>query len=428
MLRKLIFNSGVKKRNPSLLGYLDFLKKSDNWSEKELRDYRIIKCKEFLEFVYEYSPYFKVFFDRNRFNPSEFKDLEQLKQLPPFTKENLIKFNDKIHTNYKFKKLFVSSTSGTSGQLLKFWKNEEWDSHTRAAIFRGYTWYNVYPWDKNGYLWGYNIDPKEAMKIKFLDWLQNRFRLFSYNSQEIEKFARNLKGAKYLHGYSSVIYEVAKLVNKSGLKIHHNLKMIKGTSEKVYESYQEEVKKAFGLKMLIEYGATESGLIGFECPHGSIHIAMENVIIEEENGEILVTNMLSRSFPIIRYRLGDGIKLADPEFKCPCGRAHSVILDIHGRLGEKIIGKKREYPSVLLNIFFKGIATNHGILLNYQLRQHFKGLVDIAIEQEEIGNGPILEKELKNYFQDDIEFNVKYGQNLHNMDGKLKNFITTLSD
>ncbi|MEG3658750.1 phenylacetate--CoA ligase family protein [Arenibacter palladensis] len=428
MLKRLIFNFGTKKRNPSLLGYLDFLKESDTWSEKELLEHQIQKCKEFLEFAYEYSPYYKGYFDSHDFKPSEFKNLEQLKILPPFSKDNLIKYNDRIHTNYPFKKLFISSTSGTSGQLLKFWKNEEWDSHTRAAIFRGYSWYGVNPWDRNGYLWGYNISPKEALKIKFLDWLQNRFRIFTYNPKEIEKFARNLKGAKYLHGYSSVIYEVAKLVNKSGLKIGHNLKMIKGTSEKVYDSYQEEVKKAFGLKMLIEYGATESGLVGFECPQGSIHIAMENVIIEEEDGEILVTNLLSRSFPIIRYKLGDSIKLADSEFKCTCGRSHAVILDIQGRLGEKIIGKSREYPSVLLNIFFKGITKNHGILLNYQLRQNFKGLVDIDIEQEEHGNGPILEKELKNYFKDDIEFTIRYGQNLHKMDGKLKNFITTLKD
>ncbi|MBU2907273.1 phenylacetate--CoA ligase family protein [Arenibacter algicola] len=428
MLKKVLFKFGVLLRNPSLENYLLFLKESDHWTEEKLVDYQINKCKEFLEFAYKYSPFYKEIFDKNGFKPAEFCDLKQLNRLPAISKEELIKYNQEIQSNYQFKKLFVASTSGTSGQLLRFLKNEEWDSHTRAAIFRGYTWYNVKPWDRNGYLWGYNIDPKAARKIKLLDWLQNRFRLYTYKSKEIENFARKLKGAKYLHGYSSVIYEVAKLVNKSGLKIPHNLKMIKGTSEKVYDSYQEEVKKAFGLKMLIEYGASESGLIGFECPQGSIHIAMENVIIEEEDGEILVTNLLSRSFPIIRYKLGDSIKLADSEFKCSCGRSHAVILDIHGRLGEKIIGKTREFPSVLLNIFFKGITKNHGILLNYQLRQNFKGLVDIDIEQEEHGNGPILEKELKNYFKDDIEFTIRYGQHLHKMDGKLKNFITTLKD
>ena len=34
------------------------------------------------------------------------------------------------------------------------------------------------PWDRNGYLWGYNIDRKKTLKTKILDRLCNRFRMF----------------------------------------------------------------------------------------------------------------------------------------------------------------------------------------------------------------------------------------------------------
>lgn len=428
MFKRTLFKIGVLWRNPSLGAYLTFLKESDKWPEKRLMDYQTKKCKDFLEFVYQYSPFYKDIFDKYNFDPSVFDNIEQLNKLPSFSKKELIEHNEKVHSKFAFKKSFLSSTSGTSGKLLKFWKNEEWDSHTRAAIFRGYSWYNVEPWERNGYLWGYKLDTNKTLKIKWLDWLQNRFRLYTYNSSGIKSFAINLKGAKFLHGYSSVIYEVAKLINNSGLKVSHNLKLIKGTSEMVFDSYQEEVKKAFGMKMLSEYGSAESGIIGFECPMGSIHLASENVIVEEENGEILVTNLLSKSFPIIRYRLGDSIKLADKNFKCTCGRTHRVIKEIQGRVGQKIIGKEREYPSVLMNNFFKGLAMNQGVLFNYQVIQNEKGLVTIDIEQEELNRGHILEKELYNYFQSDIDFTVRYGQTLHKMDGKLKSFITTLKN
>lgn len=64
------------------------------------------------------------------------------------------------------------------------------------------------------------------------------------------------------------------------------------------------MEKAFGAKIISEYGAAESGLIAYECPEcGNMHINMENVIVEESEGEIVVTNLLSRSFPIIRYKL-----------------------------------------------------------------------------------------------------------------------------
>ena len=325
MVRKLIFKYGVWRRNPSLLKYLSFLKESDKWSKEELLQYQLFKCKEFLEFVYKHSAFYRTTFDDYNFKPSEFNNLNDLKKLPSISKVTLVKYNRLIHAKYPFKKLLPALTSGTTGESLGFLKNEEWDSHNRAAMFRGYSWYGVHPSDRNGYIWGYNIDPKQALKIKWLDCLQNRFRIFSYSSVEIEKFAKNLKGAKYLHGYSSMIYEVAKLVNRTGLKINHKLKMIKGTSEMVFDSYQEEVKNAFGLKIISEYGSAESGLIAFECPEGNMHIAIENNIIEVEDGEILVTNLLSRSFPIIRYRLGDIVELAAEDFKCSCGRAHPVI-------------------------------------------------------------------------------------------------------
>ncbi|MEB8344823.1 phenylacetate--CoA ligase family protein [Flavobacteriaceae bacterium KMM 6898] len=423
---KLLFNLGVWKRNPTLPKHLAFLLKSDQWSKEDLMQYQIQQCKEFLEFAYQYSSYYKTIFDDYNFKPSEFNDLKQLRQLPTVSKITLIRYNKLIHANYPFKRLFKALTSGTTGESLAFSKNEEWDSMNRAAMFRAYSWYRVHPSEKNGYLWGYNLNPKQALKIKWLDRLQNRFRIFSYSKKEIEKFAHNLKGAKYLHGYSSMIYEVAKLVNKSGLKVDHDLKMIKGTSEKVFDSYQEEVKKAFGLKIIGEYGSAESGLIAFECPKGNMHIAMEHIILEEEDGEILVTNLLSKSFPIIRYRLGDIVELADKDYKCECGRAHPVILNIIGRVGVKIFGKTQEFPGRMIYSVIKNLDTDYGISLNYQARQDIKGVVDLFIEQNDEDSQLLLERELKKYFKGDIVFHIQYGKDLHNMEEKLNDFITTI--
>lgn len=194
----------------------------------------------------------------------------------------------------------------------------------------------------------------------------------------------------------------------------------------VFDSYQEEVQKAFGLKILSEYGSAESGLIAFECPEGNMHIAMEHVIVEEEDGEILVTNLLSKSFPIIRYRLGDMVELADTDFKCSCGRAHPVILNIAGRVGVKIIGKTQEFPGRMIYNVIKNLSTEHGITLNYQARQHIKGVIEIYIEQNKDDSQYILEMELNKYFKNDIDFNIYYGRDLHNMEEKLNDFITTI--
>ena len=70
------------------------------------------------------------------------------------------------------------------------------------------------------------------------------------------------------------------------------------------------------------------------------------MIVEEDENKIVVTNLLSKSFPIIRYKLGDYIKLKKPEFECPCGRKHRVIEEVLGRVGTNVIGIKNDYPSL----------------------------------------------------------------------------------
>lgn len=428
-LHKLLYKLGVKLRNPSLNEQLNYLKETDKLSLKDLEVIQLEKCKALIMFAYNNTSYYKILFDETNFNPGNFKSLEDLYNIPVTSKKTLIKENKNIIPDYKFKSVKVVETSGTTGESLKYTKDEKWDSGNRAALFRYYDWYNVKPWDRNGYFWGYNIHSTKVIKTKIQDFLQNRFRLFSYDGVNIMKFTKKLTRAKYLHGYSSMIYEVAKTVNKLNLKGKYNLKLIKGTSEKIYEKYQEEVLKAFGSRIVSEYGAGESGLIAFECPeYGKMHINMQNVILEEVEGQAVVTNLLSFSFPIIRYNLGDYISLASKDFKCKCGRSHYVLEDVLGRVGKLIHGKENRYPSLTLYYIFKNLYFQENILLNYQAIQSESGKLLLKIEQEDISYLKQINKELNKYFKVDLDVDVKFGQKLHTMDGKLRDFVSTIDD
>ncbi len=418
---KLIYKLGAKFRNPSMQKRFQFLQQTDRWSIAQLQAYQLDELKKFLVFVNEHSPYYKQQFAAAGFNAASFNSFEQLKQIPIIDKTNLIAHKKEIHTTYDFGKLFFCETSGSSGQVLEFYRNEVWDSANRAAIMRGLSWHGVNPWDKSGYFWGYNINPKKARKIKLLDFIQNRFRLFSYDENSIRAFAEKAKSATYLHGYSSMIYEVALLYNKLGLK-NHNVKLLKGTSEKIYDNYHEATKEAFGRKVVSEYGAAESGILAFECEHGHMHMHMEGAYIEVEDNEILVTNFLSYSFPIIRYKLGDYIKLAEPNFQCACGRKHPIVLEVLGRIGKRIYGKQGFFPSLTLYYIFKNLALNKGINLNYKAIQKTKGELDFLIEQDAPQYKADVLEECVKYFGNDVDITFAFGANIHDKTKKLKDF------
>ena len=309
-----------------------------------------------------------------------------------------------------------------------FYRNQDWDAWHRASVFRGYHWYGVNPWDRNGYLWGYNFSWTRAVKTRVLDMLQNRFRLFSYKDDEIDEFISKLSKATYLSGYSSMIYEVAKRVNvKKGDWVFPHLRMIKGTSEKIFDKYRDEVKTAFGVPIISEYGAAEAGIIAFECPSGAMHVNMETVIVEEENNEILVTNLVSKSFPIIRYKLGDYIRL-DKTSQCTCGMQHEIVSEVLGRVGKVIYGKVSQYPSLTLYYVFKNLAMEYGLILNYQATQSRQGHLIIRIE------GPLkdshrqtLRKEIEKYFALDLDVHIKDGEDLHTRKGKKADFLSEMA-
>ena len=133
-----------------------------------------------------------------------------------------------------------------------------------------------------------------------------------------------------------------------------------------------------------------------------MHVVMENVIVEDYNGEILVTNLNSTSMPIIRYRLGDSVVI-DREKSCPCGMKHEIITDILGRVGKTVYGESGKYPSLTLYYIFKSVAIKTGKTINYQGVQRKKGELEFhldrdisPLEQEEI------QKECQNYFGSDI--------------------------
>ena len=427
-VRKIIYLLGTKIWNDDIFNKQKFLLESQYWNIERLLIYQYGKLKNIINTAYYYSKYYRDKYDSCNLKPSDINSLSDIRKLPILTKDELLKNRELIQIKKKGQKLYFAETSGSTGEPLVFYRDKEWDAWMRASLYRGYSWYDVNPWERNGFLWGYNFSIQKRIKVKILDELQNRFRLFSYKKKEIGKFLNKLGDAVLLSGYSSMIYELSKEVNNNNYNSHYNIKMIMGASEKIFESYQEEVIKAFGRKMVNEYGAAEAGIIAFECPKGNMHINMETIIVEEENNEVIITNLISNSFPIIRYKLGDYVEL-DNNLRCPCGREHYIIKDVLGRTGKVIYGSKEKYPSLTLYYVFKNLAINKNIILNYVAVQKEKGFIEIYIESKiEEYERMLLLSEYKKYFKDDLRLSLYDGKMYKQENSKKTDFISFLTN
>ncbi|HEX8527251.1 hypothetical protein, partial [Allosphingosinicella sp.] len=148
---------------------------------------------------------------------------------------------------------------------------------------------------------------------------------------------------------------------------------------------REIVERASGRRVREIYMATE-GLFGVGCGHGTLHLAEDVVRFEWEKvpGSSLVipvvTDMVRRVQPMIRYRMNDLIELSAA--RCSCGSPFQAVSRIHGRMDdlfefEAPEGRVTVTPDVLRNAVVDADAR----IRDYRIVQKPDGRVTVELEE-----------------------------------------------
>jgi len=116
-----------------------------------------------------------------------------------------------------------------------------------------------------------------------------------------------------------------------------------------WELYQDVARRAFGVAIDLDYNASEIGSVAVTCREGRLHLLEAHMLYELLDrgvpvgegalGELVVTTLDTALRPLIRYVLGDVVRLRASS--CPCGRPHRVI-EYEGRARNLIAGPDGE--------------------------------------------------------------------------------------
>ena len=193
-----------------------------------------------------------------------------------------------------------------------------------------------------------------------------------------------------LYGYPSMIHKFAAYSLERGIALRPP-EIIVSHAENLYEEYRSVFQNVFpGVPIINQYWSTEAN-IAETCPHGHLHIDEDTVICEvtdqDENGvgNLFITNLFSYALPLIRYKIGDRVKLSIQ--KCTCGRNTQVIEYIEGREIEYIdLPDGRQHP--VTAIYMTQLTGN---ILTYQLI-HYKQKKTIEVRYIPIVRGGSIEK------------------------------------
>lgn len=415
---KWLYLLGVFFINPLVLSRYKELKATEFLSDQHLNEIQERKLNTLLHHAKETSPYYRSLLADLDIDSFSLKNLDKI---PVLSKEVLRMQSSDIYSDkYSSDQLIKSETSGSTGDAFVFYRDKNWDAYHRAAIWRGLNQHSVEPWERNLYLWGFVFTKSAKIRVKILDFLQNRFRIFQINEVELERNLKKINNVRFISGYSSVIDTLVGLVEGRTNPLP-KLKLVKGTSEKIYDSYQKRALQVLGLPIVSEYGAAETGIISYTCPFGKNHTIRENIILETVNGRAVVTNLESFSMPIIRYDLGDYIEVE--HVTCECGRHSQVVKDVLGRVGVNIFGEKNEYPSLSLYYIFKELALVQNMPLSYQGRQEVRGRLKLLIFEDASCFDVCVVKEVAAKYLPDVEVDVVQAK-LEIRHSKLKDFVS----
>ena len=128
------------------------------------------------------------------------------------------------------------------------------------------------------------------------------------------------------------------------------------SSEVLSDGLRQRLTSAFSADVCDVYGNTEFKEVAWQCRSKRYHVNFESTWVETIDdaedgfGTILLTTLVNRAMPLIRYRVGDRVRLGTGE--CDCGRNGPWLAAVSGREVDMLIlaDGRRLSPYLLTSI------------------------------------------------------------------------------
>ncbi|MBK8522209.1 MAG: AMP-binding protein [Chitinophagaceae bacterium] len=327
------------------------------------------KLQETIAYLNAYSPFYKEFFSKARFNPSGIKTMEDLSVIPVTIKEDLQQRNDDFLCVPRNKIIEYSSTSGTLGNPVTIMLTE--NDLARLAC--------------NEYASLVSIESSVNDIYQIMLTLDRQFMAGMAYYSGIQKLGAGI--VRLGPGVPSLQWETILRLNPTAIIAVPSfiVKLISYAQEHQIDINSTTVKKAlcvgenirnadfslnplgkkitdaWDIKLFSTYASTEMQTAFTECTEcKGGHLQPDLLIVElldemnkavapGEPGEVTITTLGVEGMPLLRYKTGDICKYDDTP--CACGRNSLRLSPVMGRKKQMLKYKGTTlYPPALFDI------------------------------------------------------------------------------
>jgi len=324
-------------------------------STDEFWNYQTTAFKSLYEFARNRVPFYqKNLNDYPLLSSGEDNVLEILSQFPVLLKQTLRANNSDFWASPPLPLTMFHTTSGTSGTPLRlattigekgFYQAINEELFLRICGTR-------YP--RSLYLTGFMTPSHNSEDLFWRDLLFGNVALSIYslnsrNRDRISQLINNLR-PQLIWGYASAVHQLAILLGDSRRDREANRTFLSKdqcvavvTSETLQPDWRADIENSICRKVFNYYSSQEGCHLAVECPFGQMHINPLMGVVEildeydrpvkkGELGRVVVTGLLRKSMPLIRYELGDAAESTGYASDCSCGLKWPIIAQIEGRL------------------------------------------------------------------------------------------------
>jgi phenylacetate-coenzyme A ligase PaaK-like adenylate-forming protein len=235
----------------------------------------------------------------------------------------------------------------------------------------------------------------------------------------------------HLVGYATVVGQLARASAAGRLDIRPV--RVSTNSEPLLDEDRQAIRDAWGAPVHNLWGSTEIGVQAVGCARGDgLHVCEDEVVLErvDESGarvgpdepaaRTLATGLANRTFPFIRYDLGDRVDWLRGQ--CACGSAFARVADIGGRRDDDF---RYDTATIPASVFRHVLGTDPRVS-EYQVHQTPRGADVLVVGDPDVDAlASASVAALNRHGLTDAEVTVRAVDRLqrHESTGKLKRFI-----
>jgi phenylacetate-CoA ligase len=314
------------------------LLRSQWWSTEQIRDYQCARLVALLRYAVEQVPFYAALGIPAR----EIRSIEDIRRFPIVTKAELqARADDFLSSEFQKNQLHCSRSSGMTGEpTVTYFDEGSWLlckyalkarrvlSAIRVARQRVLIISDEAAPDESG-------AAVPRLGAFFLDI--RGIRLGGDLSEEVRKVVSFRPTVVY--AFPSYLAALADAAVQANIEIP-KVPLIYTSSEVLTSTARASLERAYGGRVIDIYGSTEFKEVAVQCEQGRYHVNFESVHVESHDSgdglaRLLVTTLVNKAMPLIRYQLGDTGKVESAV--CACGRHSEHLVDLQGRLSDMLV-------------------------------------------------------------------------------------------